>query len=130
MLRDLSTAGSVGLSDVPDALLTCTSLTVLSLSSNNLTSLPSGLGVSLRLLASLDVSSNALDAVPDGLLACTSLTVLNLASNNLTSLPSSLGVSLHTLNLAREWSVMCECGAGDAGGGDERGRGLLACGGW
>ena len=66
------------------------SLTVLDLNDNAITSLPTEIGA-LTNLAILDLSYNDLTSVPTEVGALTGLTFLGLSSNALTSVPSEIG---------------------------------------
>lgn len=74
----------------------CTSLRVLSLSDNEIFTLPEAFG-NMQNLVDMDVSNNRLRSLPESLSACTSLTRLMIQKNNLTSISQDL----HTLTLLR-----------------------------
>ncbi|KAK4764506.1 hypothetical protein SAY87_013944 [Trapa incisa] len=65
-------------------------LTVLSMSHNNLTSLPSALG-SLGSLRQLDVSNNKLTSLPDEIGSLTRLELLKADNNRISSIPAGIG---------------------------------------
>ena len=82
------------------------SLMVLNITNNDITSLPYNIG-NLRALRELDVSGNKITKIPESIGALRHLRVLNLSSNKITFLPNSLcdldkvrvlEVSMNTLN--------------------------------
>ena len=85
---------------VPAEIGQLTSLRVLNLGDNQLTSLPAEIG-QLTSLKELDLSDNQLTSLPAEIGRLTSLTQLDLRGNQLTSLPAEIGqlTSLEELNL-------------------------------
>ena len=75
---------------MPESLGNLTSLTMLDLKGNRLTSVPESLG-NLTSLTMLDLKGNRLTSVPESLGNLTGLTMLDLKGNRLTSVPESLG---------------------------------------
>ncbi|KAI3498481.1 hypothetical protein L1887_34256 [Cichorium endivia] len=65
-------------------------LSVLNISHNKLSHLPSGIG-ELKSLKALDVSSNLLHEIPEEIGSATSLIKFDCSSNQLKELPCSLG---------------------------------------
>jgi hypothetical protein len=82
---------SNSLTSLPPALGRLVALKRLSVAHNALTSLPDELGL-LRHLASLDVSHNRLSALPESLGGCSALEELHVSANELTALPTALAL--------------------------------------
>lgn len=78
------------LTTLPSALGTLTSLTQLHISKNKLTSLPDELGA-LSQLQILKANNNRISSVPSSIGNCSSLVEIDLSSNLLVELPESLG---------------------------------------
>jgi leucine-rich repeat protein SHOC2 len=98
-LRLLNLRGNQ-LTSLPAEIGQLTFLTELNLNDNQLTSLPAEIG-QLTSLEKLDLAFNQLTSVPAEIWQLTSLTHLNLSGNQLTSLPAEIGQlrSLEWLNL-------------------------------
>jgi Leucine-rich repeat (LRR) protein len=81
------------------------SLTSLNIAGNGFSTLPADLFASLSSLEVLDVSHNSLSSLPDGIANCTGLRVLTLMANILTALPRGIA----QVSSLQELHARCVC---------------------
>jgi Leucine-rich repeat (LRR) protein len=90
---------------IPEAVLRLPSLTSLNIAGNGFSTLPADLFASLSSLEVLDVSHNSLSSLPDGIANCTGLRVLTLMANILTALPRGIA----QVSSLQELHARCVC---------------------